>query len=412
MLRGTLKTVGSWVLHGTGGDRLVGAARGVEQEPLVLCYHRVVHDLKRHGWSAPAMLVTKRTLAAQLEWVGRRYRFVTLDELADSIAAGERPQRPLAAVTFDDGYADVYRNGLPVLSRMGVPATAFVVTDLIGTDGIQLHDRLHALLRQANRRFGATGVVSLLDRHRLEHPPWRGAPRGVGGWAGGGGAGEASWPHDRKWSRAQMTRLGERLLATQPRIVLDRLATDLERYVAVPRELADTLHALDWDMLRRLQKAGVVIGSHTRSHRVLPNESPDDVWNEIAGSKRTLEEKLQTEVRHFSYPNGHFTTPTVRAVRAAGYRYAYSTCFHRDRELPTFTISRRTFWERSLGGVGRDVSAAVASCLVRGVFDRRGACPHDHGTAAAEPAGSRINPPDPHPPRGRNGSPVGEPARP
>ena len=391
MLRRAVKTLGSVALHATGCDRVVGAARGREQEPLVLCYHRVVHELRHHSWSAPAMLVTKRTLAAQLEWVGRRYRFATLDEVAQACESGQRQRRPLAAVTFDDGYADLYRNGLPVLARMGIPATAFVVTDLIGTDGLQLHDRLHALLRQANRRFGATGIRSLFDRHRLEHPPWR---------------------HDRTWSRAQVTRLGEVLLASEPRATLERLASDLERYVAVPPELASTLHAVDWTMLRELQKAGVEIGSHTRSHRVLPNERPDDVFEELAGSKRALEEKLQTEVRHFSFPNGHFTTSTVRAVRAAGYRYAYSTCFHRDSEHPALTIPRRTFWERSLQGVGGGVSNAVASCLVRGVFDRESMCPHEHGTATVEPAGKHLNPPDPHPPRSQpNGPPVGEPVR-
>jgi peptidoglycan/xylan/chitin deacetylase (PgdA/CDA1 family) len=391
MPRRAVKAFGSVALHATGCDRLVGSARGREHEPLVLCYHRVVEETKPHGWSAPAMLVTQRTLAAQLEWVGRRYRFVTLDEVARACESGQRQRRPLAAVTFDDGYADLYRNGLPVLARMGIPAAAFVVTDLIGTGGLLLHDRLHVLLRQANRRFGATGIRSLFHRHRLEHPPWR---------------------HDRKWSKAQVTRLGEMLLATQPRATLERLASDLERHVEVPRELASTLRALDWTMLRELQEAGVVIGSHTRSHRVLPNESGDDVLDELAGSKRVLEEKLQTEVRHFSFPNGHFTSGTLRAVRAAGYRYAYSTCFHRDSEEPSLTIPRRTFWERSLEGVGGSVSNAVASCLVRGVFDRESVCPHDHGKAPVEAAGSRLDLPDPHPPRSKpNGSPVGEPAR-
>ena len=392
MLRAAIKAAGAWALYSTGSDRVVGAVRRVEQEPLVLCYHRVVHDLRRHTWSAPAMLVTQRTLAAQLDWVRRRYRFVALDELAAAVESGPRQRRPLAAVTFDDGYADVYRNGLPVLTRMGIPATIFVVTDLIGTEGLQLHDRLHALLRQANRRFGATGILSLLDRHRLEHPPWR---------------------HDSDWTPAQMTRLGEMLLATQPRGALEHLASDLERYVAVPAEVADGLHALDWSMVRELQKAGVVIGSHTRSHRVLPNESAEDVHEELAGSKRVLESKLGTEVRHFSFPNGHFSTATLRAVRAAGYDYAYSTCFHRDPEQRELTIPRRVFWERSLQGVSGRVSTAVASCLVRGVFDRRSACPHDHGTTPAEASGSRVNPPDPHPPRSKppGTPPVGEPVR-
>jgi len=382
MLRSAIKSAGSWALFTTGCDRVVSAVRGLDHEPLVLCYHRVVHDLRRHSWSAPAMLVSQRTLAAQLDWIGRRYEFVELDQLARGIESGRRRSRPLAAVTFDDGYADVYRNGLPVLAKKGIPATVFVVTDLIGTDRLLLHDRLHGLMRQGNRRFGASGIVSLLDRHRLEPPRWR---------------------SDRAWSQAQVTRLGETLLATQPRAVLDRLVDDLERYVTVPHEVAETLHALDWSMLRELQRAGVEVGSHTRSHRVLPNESAEDAYEEVAGSKRALEDGLGTAVRHFSFPNGHFDAATLRAVRAAGYGYAYSTCFHRDPAQLSFTIPRRVFWERSLAGFAGRVSSAVASCQVRGVFDWHGACPHDHGTATPERLPSRA--PERRPPWARPSSP-------
>ena len=90
MLRAAIKAAGAWALYSTGCHRVIGAARRVEQEPLVICYHRVVHDLRRHTWSAPAMLVTQRTLAAQLDWVGRRYQFVALDELAAATESGRR----------------------------------------------------------------------------------------------------------------------------------------------------------------------------------------------------------------------------------------------------------------------------------------------------------------------------------
>ena len=59
------------------------------------------------------MLTSRRMLEAQLDWIGRRFRFVSLDELGAQLGGRARPAAPLAAVTFDDGYRDVYEHGVP-----------------------------------------------------------------------------------------------------------------------------------------------------------------------------------------------------------------------------------------------------------------------------------------------------------
>src|SRR5262245_55147977 len=124
----------------SGAFRLLRPRAEAEGAPLVLGYHRVVQDTAGDG-SIPAMLVSTAMLERQLEWVGGRYRYVSLDELSRSLQRGG-PPGPLAAVTFDDGYADVYHHAFPLLRRMGIPAAVFVVTDLVGSARLQTHDRL------------------------------------------------------------------------------------------------------------------------------------------------------------------------------------------------------------------------------------------------------------------------------
>ena len=48
--------------------------------------------------------------------------------------------KPLAAVTFDDGYLDNFENAIPILKELNLPATFFVSTGLIGTDKGLPHD--------------------------------------------------------------------------------------------------------------------------------------------------------------------------------------------------------------------------------------------------------------------------------
>src|SRR5207244_10396360 len=66
--------------------------------------------------------------------------------------------KPMAAVTFDDGYRDVYERAFPLLQRKGIPAAVFVVTDLVGTRHPQICDHLYLVLMQAFARLDGAAV--------------------------------------------------------------------------------------------------------------------------------------------------------------------------------------------------------------------------------------------------------------
>lgn len=94
-------------------------------ELLVLCYHAVSDT-----WPSPAAIAPER-LGAQVRYLLRRgYRPLTL-----SAALREAAPRKALVVTFDDAYASILRLGVPVLERLGVPATVFVPTDAAGEAG-------------------------------------------------------------------------------------------------------------------------------------------------------------------------------------------------------------------------------------------------------------------------------------
>src|SRR2546428_115579 len=70
----------------TGVDALLHAVTGSGRWPLVIGYHRVVSDLARASInSIPSMLISERTLERHLDWIGRRFRFVSVDDLGTSL---------------------------------------------------------------------------------------------------------------------------------------------------------------------------------------------------------------------------------------------------------------------------------------------------------------------------------------
>jgi peptidoglycan/xylan/chitin deacetylase (PgdA/CDA1 family) len=84
---------------------------------------------------------------------------------------------------------------------------------------------------------------------------------------------------------------------------------------------------LSWEELTGLARDGFEIGSHSRTHRHLPGLDDRSLMDEMAGSRRELEERLGVEVVSFCYPFGDHDARTRAAVRAAGYRSACTTEF-------------------------------------------------------------------------------------
>jgi peptidoglycan/xylan/chitin deacetylase (PgdA/CDA1 family) len=79
---------------------------------------------------------------------------------------------------------------------------------------------------------------------------------------------------------------------------------------------------LDWSQLGELRAHGVEIGSHSQTHHALDCLRRNELHQEVARSKRTLEDMLQAPVWSFAYPYGYHSAAVRRAVRAAGYSSA------------------------------------------------------------------------------------------
>ena len=93
----------------------------------VLLYHRVGPPI---GGPLEHLNVPTKTFARQMDWLqGHGYTGIAL---ADVLLAPEGlPPKPVA-LTFDDGYADLFHHAWPELARRGFRATVFVVTGSIG----------------------------------------------------------------------------------------------------------------------------------------------------------------------------------------------------------------------------------------------------------------------------------------
>ena len=114
----------------------------------ILMYHRI--DVLRPSLPAitRSLTVAPADFAAQMRWLkAHRYHAVTQLQLFDALERGRKlPPKPVV-ITFDDGYRDVLFNAAPLLRRLRMPATAYVITDRISGSDVSFLSwaMLHAL---------------------------------------------------------------------------------------------------------------------------------------------------------------------------------------------------------------------------------------------------------------------------
>ena len=130
---------------------------------------------------------------------------------------------------------------------------------------------------------------------------------------------------------------------------------------------------------------------HVASRSLRSKRPPEEVWNVVSDyaavpgwhpeikKVERLPDRDGHEVWRETDKRGYpVQLETVEAVARAGYRFAYTTCHHRDRRHPLLTIPRCVLWENSCLDPGGRFSAAVASCVTSGIFHFASGCRHRH----------------------------------
>lgn len=121
-----------------------------------------------------------RVFAVQMESLHRAgVKVVPLSELPRRVRTPSAED--VVAITFDDGFKNVYERGLPILQRYGFPATVFLVTDFCGRSNDWPGQPPHILRRpllswaevQAMSRAGID-----FGSHTRTHPDLRFLSRG------------------------------------------------------------------------------------------------------------------------------------------------------------------------------------------------------------------------------------------
>ncbi|MEM7315102.1 MAG: polysaccharide deacetylase family protein [Planctomycetota bacterium] len=249
----------------------------------ILLYHSVSADVPK-AIADGLHNVTPEVFRQQISWIKQRHEIVPLDELVAEGAsiAGK------AAITFDDGYRNVFTEAAPILEQLNVPATVFLCSvsfrrEIFWRDRIRYvmnNDLLGQFLTE-NADFCEQHSISAENFYRASKDPRRINSRDV----------------DVRLQKFLEAR------AAEPDPILFQLAASRE-------ELPD--HPL------------FQYGNHTSNHYALSSLTSEQIHEEIEGNHRFLREDLGLELSTvLSVPFGNLQDFDERAIRVGedlGYR--------------------------------------------------------------------------------------------
>jgi peptidoglycan/xylan/chitin deacetylase (PgdA/CDA1 family) len=288
----------------------------------------------------PSVVISLENFQELLDFVHRHFSCVPVSKFAHPERNGDGST--YCALTFDDGYRDFQQHAWPEIQRRGLPVTVFVPTAMIGTEERFWWDELyHACMTSAVVAPNAVlAPVSALLQQIVKSPAARRSPLVY-----------ELVERVQGWSPAQVQAL------------IGALSPQNGGRAAMENRL------LTWDEVGNLHRSGVQFGSHTRHHCNLQTVSAAQAQEEIATSRRELEEILQEQVDTFAFPGGHVSDDSLRILAASGYALACSTRKGMNRRgEDVFRMRRVNIWDGVVQDFRGRFSPAVAALnLMRAV---------------------------------------------
>lgn len=278
-----------------------------------LLYNRQTHSLKRHLLGQNHVIVNFHRIRSESEvflkrvfdtcpsipvdifrevllTVNRNYKMVSLGTLCEHLFS----RKPLAAVTFDDGWRDNYELAFPVLQELKISATVFVATGKIGSNEPFWQQKLGSAF-QAAVLMGPVEMGS--DLHKLISADQKKPLKK-----------ELYIRTVKKWKSLSFKEIQKKMASISP-----------------PGDNNPPRLFLNKQEIMEMSDHGIEFGAHTVDHVILTQESDGEVAFQLGESKKHLEKLLQKPVCSLAYPNGSYSRKIIKTAQNLGYIIGCST---------------------------------------------------------------------------------------
>jgi peptidoglycan/xylan/chitin deacetylase (PgdA/CDA1 family) len=259
-------------------------------------YHRILpQDDKRSQVEEPGMTVTPETFRQHINILKHYFNIVKLADWIQLKSEGKELPSKSCAITFDDGWVDNFEFAFPVLNELNVPATIFLVSNMVGKNAVFWPERLTRLINEISSHYPQYWLHRELKWLQKDANNYRFS--------------------ERLPTREELSALIACVKNYSDQEINDRL-THIETVLQIDTGIPSP-SLLNWKQVTEMVSSGLVeIGSHTRHHVRLNEQTPVElIKNEIINSKAEIEKNIDQTVKTFCFPNGDYYSQSLELVR-------------------------------------------------------------------------------------------------
>jgi peptidoglycan/xylan/chitin deacetylase (PgdA/CDA1 family) len=278
-------------------------------------YHKVLPKELSATYALRNLVVDVTTFKQQMAWLAKHFNVMTVRNAVKLFEPDSETkntdQRPIACVTFDDGYLDNFQYAAPVLDSFGLQGTFFITTGFVEGTPLWFDRATHVWQRDSER------AIKVAKNTAFEGSDALFKATSLDAWLGG------------------MKRISPASRAT----VIDAIDNDTSAM------MSNIIFApMNPDQICELATRGHEIGAHSVTHPILTDISDASLQIEIEQPRARLREWTGRPVEGFCYPNGNHDERIMNATHNAGYHYGctvkrgMATSFSHRMALPRRAI--------------------------------------------------------------------------
>jgi len=280
----------------------------------IICYHGVTHDTKFE--------INNRQLDFKQFEKDILYfqKIFTIVNINDFFLQENNIEKPVLAITFDDGYLNNFKNVLPFISKIKLPVCIFLISNTLENDNyITWYDQLDLIKLSEPEQiiFDERLFMNLGDRNYFCN--------GI-------------------QIEDYIKRMGE-----QREDALQQLYIDFKKIIMNYKSFYPEYWKLvDKNELKKhVNNPMLTLGSHTHRHFNLGNIDLELVKSELSTSKSLLQEICPYEINTLAYPDGSYTEDVKRLALELGYTRQLAVEYQLETDLHDPHIANRYSYSNS-----------------------------------------------------------------